>query len=91
MILEMEKVGFVEEDFNPFEHNIIEGPKEDFTYNEGKRQAEAVFFKKAPFPVVAVRFPIVLGFNDYTKRLHFHIEKIANHEEIHLVNPDSIY
>ena len=28
-----------------------------------------------------------MGFNDYTKRLHFHIEKIANHEEIHLVNP----
>ncbi|MFJ8064705.1 NAD-dependent epimerase/dehydratase family protein [Psychrobacillus sp. NPDC096426] len=81
--------GFVEEDFNPFEYNIIPGPKEDFTYNEGKRQAEAVFFQKATFPVVAVRFPIVLGLNDYTKRLHFHIEKILNHEEIHLVNPEA--
>ncbi|SER68865.1 NAD-dependent epimerase/dehydratase family protein [Psychrobacillus sp. OK032] len=82
-------VGYVEEDFNPFEHNIIQGPKEDFTYNEGKRQAEAVFFQKASFPVVAVRFPIVLGLNDYTKRLHFHIEKIVNQEEIHLVNPEA--
>ncbi|TQR21267.1 NAD-dependent epimerase/dehydratase family protein [Psychrobacillus vulpis] len=81
------EVGFNEEDFNPFEHKIIQGPKEDFSYNEGKRQAEAVFFQKAPFPVVAVRFPIVLGLNDYTERLHFHIEKVRNNEEIHLVNP----
>ncbi|WP_342601296.1 NAD-dependent epimerase/dehydratase family protein [Psychrobacillus sp. FSL H8-0483] len=83
------EVGYVEEDFIPAEHTIIQGPKEDFTYHEGKRQAEAVFFQKAPFPVVAVRFPIVIGLNDYTKRLHFHIEKIANQEEIHLVNPDA--
>lgn len=78
--------GFVEEDFNPFVYPIIQGPKEDFTYKEGKRQAEAVLFQKAPFSVVAVRFPIVLGLNDYTKRLHFHIEKVQNHQEIHLVN-----
>ncbi|MDI2587544.1 NAD-dependent epimerase/dehydratase family protein [Psychrobacillus sp. NEAU-3TGS] len=83
------EVGYVEEDFDPWKHTIIQGPKEDFSYNEGKRQAEAVFFQKAPFPVVAVRFPIVLGLNDYTKRLHFHIEKIRNHEEIHLVNPEA--
>ncbi|TQR18253.1 NAD-dependent epimerase/dehydratase family protein [Psychrobacillus soli] len=83
------EVGFVEADFNPYDYNIIPGQKEDFTYDEGKRQAEAVFFQKASFPVVAVRFPIVLGLNDYTKRLHFHIEKIVNHEEIHLINPDA--
>lgn len=83
------EVGFVEEDYNPYDYNIILGPKEDFTYNEGKRQAEAVFFQKAPFSVVAVRFPIVLGMSDYTKRLHFHMEKIVNREEIHLINLDA--
>ncbi|WP_391207829.1 NAD-dependent epimerase/dehydratase family protein [Psychrobacillus sp. L4] len=83
------EVGYVEDDFIPTEYKIIEGPKEDFSYNEGKRQAEAVFFQKAPFPVVAVRFPIVIGLNDYTDRLNFHIEKIANQEEIHLINPDA--
>ncbi|WP_144513811.1 NAD-dependent epimerase/dehydratase family protein [Bacillus sp. FJAT-22090] len=81
--------GFVEEDFNPFKYPLIQGSKKDFSYNEGKRQAEAALFQKAPFPVVAVRFPIVLGLNDYTKRLHFHIEKILDHQEIHLINPEA--
>ncbi|WP_391120149.1 hypothetical protein [Psychrobacillus sp. L3] len=83
------EVGYVEDDFIPTDYTIIEGPKEEFSYMEGKRQAEAVFFQKAPFPVVAVRFPIVIGLNDYTERLNFHIEKIANQEEIHLINPDA--
>ncbi|MFB5086029.1 NAD-dependent epimerase/dehydratase family protein [Psychrobacillus sp. PGGUH221] len=80
------ETGYVEEDFIPTEHPIVIGPKEDFTYNEGKRQAEAVLFQKAPFPVVAVRFPIVIGVNDYTERLKFYVEKVVNQEEIHLVN-----
>jgi nucleoside-diphosphate-sugar epimerase len=83
------EVGYVEDDFIPTNYPIIEGPKEEFSYMEGKRQAEAVFFQKAPFPVVAVRFPIVLGLNDYTERLKLYVEKIVNNEEIHLVNPEA--
>ncbi|QFF98093.1 NAD-dependent epimerase/dehydratase family protein [Psychrobacillus glaciei] len=83
------EVGYVEDDFIPKEYKIIQGPKEDFSYNEGKRLAEAVFFQNAPFPVVAVRFPIVIGLNDYTERLNFYIEKIASQGEIHLINPDA--
>ncbi len=52
------------------------GTKED--YGEGKRQAEAVFFKEMKCPLVAVRLPIVLGIDDYTERLKFHVEKIKN-------------
>ncbi|EKN66902.1 hypothetical protein BABA_13477 [Neobacillus bataviensis LMG 21833] len=40
------------------------GDSTDFTYAEGKRQAEAVLFQQATFPVVAVRFPIVMGVDD---------------------------
>ncbi|MBC2103226.1 SDR family oxidoreductase [Listeria marthii] len=76
----------VEDDFNPKHYEIVIGDKEDFDYGEGKRLAEAVFFQKASFPVVAVRFPIVLGLDDYTKRLHFHIDHIKNHEEIGISN-----
>lgn len=76
----------VEDDFNPKHYEIVIGDKEDFDYGEGKRLAEAVFFQKASFPVVAVRFPIVLGLDDYTKRLHFHIEHIKNHQEIGISN-----
>ncbi|MBC1982138.1 SDR family oxidoreductase [Listeria welshimeri] len=78
--------GLVEDDFNPKQYEIVIGDKEDFDYGEGKRLAEAVFFQKASFPVVAVRFPIVLGLDDYTKRLHFHLEHMKNHEEIGISN-----
>lgn len=75
-----------EEDFNPYNYEIRMGNREDFSYGEGKRQAEALFFKEATFPVVAVRFPIVMGENDYTQRLHFHVERILKGEPISLPN-----
>ena len=69
-----------EADFDPYTYSIQMGDTEDFTYGEGKRQAEAVFFKYATCPVVAVRFPIVMGIDDYTERLHFHVKHVANEE-----------
>lgn len=78
-----------ENDFDPYTYEIRMGDAKDFTYNEGKRQAEAVFYKEAQFPVVAVRLPIVMGEDDYTKRLHFHVERIANDEPIGFVNMDA--
>ena len=78
-----------EEAFDPFNYEIRYGNRDDFSYGEGKRQAEAVFFQKAGFPVVAVRFPIVLGEDDYTKRLHFHIERVANEKAIGFLNMDA--
>ncbi|WP_232695625.1 NAD-dependent epimerase/dehydratase family protein [Brevibacillus daliensis] len=76
----------VEEMFDPYTYPIRYEGREQVTYQEGKRQAEAVFFQKADFPVVAVRFPIVLGDDDYTKRLHFHIEHVANQQPIGMPN-----
>ncbi|GHH99315.1 NAD-dependent epimerase/dehydratase family protein [Neobacillus kokaensis] len=78
-----------EEDFDPYHYEIQMGDIADFTYGEGKRQAEAVFFKYAQFPVVAVRFPIVMGEDDYTCRLHFHVGRIANGEPIGFLNMDA--
>jgi nucleoside-diphosphate-sugar epimerase len=79
----------VESDFDPYHYQIRMGNRHDFTYGEGKRQAEAVFFKHAAFPIVAVRFPIVMGLDDYTRRLHFHIEHIAKGEPIGFLNLDA--
>ena len=56
---------------------------------DGKVKCEAVFFKYATFPVVAVRFPIVVGVDDYTERLHFHVKHVANEEAIGFVNMDA--
>ncbi|WP_239256552.1 NAD-dependent epimerase/dehydratase family protein [Listeria ilorinensis] len=78
-----------ETDFDPWHYEIVTGEEEDFDYGEGKRLAEAVFFQKADFPVAAVRFPIVLGTDDYTKRLVFHLQHIAQGEEIGISQPES--
>lgn len=79
----------IEKDFDPKTYSIFLGERTEFTYAEGKRQAEAVFFQQASFPVVAVRFPIVMGEDDYTKRLLFHTERIKNQQAISFMNIDA--
>lgn len=61
----------------------------DINYGEGKRLVEAVLFQKAPFPVAAARFPIVLGAEDYTRRLHFHVEHVLQGQTIGIPSPDA--
>lgn len=78
-----------EAEFDPTTYPIQYGPHTDFTYQEGKRLSEAVFFQKADFPVVAVRIPIVLGLDDYTRRLHFHVEHVRDEVAFALPNLDS--
>ncbi|TPV38806.1 NAD-dependent epimerase/dehydratase family protein [Bacillus dicomae] len=75
-------LNLLEEDFNPYGYAIAYGDRNDFNYGEGKRVAEAVVFQQATFPVVAVRFPVVIGENDYTKRLQFYVEHIVKQESI---------
>lgn len=79
----------VEQDFDPASYPVQFGRKEQFTYGEGKRLAEAVFAQHAPFPVVMIRPPIVVGTDDYTKRLQFHLQRIIAGEPIGLDNPDA--
>lgn len=73
----------IESDFLP-ENYPIHLNSTHPSYQEGKRGAEAVFISQKYFPVVMVRFPIVLGENDYTERLNFHVFKIANEIEFSL-------
>ncbi|WP_439680627.1 NAD-dependent epimerase/dehydratase family protein [Embleya sp. MST-111070] len=47
-------------------------------YGEGKRQAEALFTREAPFDVAAVRTAHVLGRADFTGRLAHYVERIAH-------------
>lgn len=81
-----DKDGYDETDFNPFTYEI--DPAVEVNYGEGKRQAEAVLYKDAPFEVTAFRFPIVLDTDDYTERLHFYVEKALNDETIYFENKD---
>ncbi len=69
------------------EHYLINlDDTQPYNYQEAKRQAEAVFSKMAPFPAVMVRFPIVLGVDDYTNRLKFHVDAVKNGTEIYFPN-----
>lgn len=75
-----------ESDFDPYSYPFETDPEAKLDYGEGKRQAEAVFFQRAGFPVHAVRFPIVLGEDDYTRRLHYHVDRIRQGEPIGIPN-----
>lgn len=79
----------VEADFDPLQYELRMGTRDDFTYGEGKRQAEVVFYKEATFPVVAVRFPIVVGEDDYTERLLFHVQHVLQQKPMAFVNVDA--
>ncbi|QKE73581.1 NAD-dependent epimerase/dehydratase family protein [Arthrobacter citreus] len=72
----------VESDFDPFNYPVVYNKENEYSYAEGKRLCEAVLFQEASFPVFAARFPVVLGPDDYTKRLLFHVNKISNNEEM---------
>lgn len=69
--------------FNPNKYNIVMGEREDFSYGEGKRLMEAVTYKNAKFKVIAVRFPVVIGKDDYTERLLTYIKEVKNGETIY--------
>jgi len=79
-----------EEAFDPTTYPIHQTTREDVTYQEGKRQAEAVFFQQEAFPVIAARFPIVLAEDDYTRRLHFHVEHVQEGRPVGMSNPEAI-
>lgn len=75
-----------EELFSPATYDVNIEDTNPYNYQEAKRQAEAVFFQLAPFDVTMVRFPIVLGVDDYTKRLKFHVDHIKAKEDIFFPN-----
>lgn len=88
-VYEYGEEAWTEAGFDPYNYPILLKKEADYDYREGKREAEAIFFQKADFQVAAVRFPIVLGTDDYTRRLHFHVEHIAAEQEFGLPNLDA--
>jgi len=67
-----------ESDFDPLKHPLKWCGRNDFGYDEIKRQAECAMFQEySHIPCVALRFPLVIGEDDYTKRLYFYVEHIV--------------
>lgn len=79
----------IESEYDPYDYNLPEPYPAKIDYAEGKRLVEAVFCQKAPFKVAAVRFPVVLGLDDYTRRLHFHVERVAQGLPLGIPNLDA--
>ncbi|WP_070119323.1 NAD-dependent epimerase/dehydratase family protein [Bacillus marinisedimentorum] len=78
-----------EEQFDPYTYKLKMVNRQDVSYKEGKRQAEAYFYQKASFPVTAVRIPIVMGEEDYTGRLLHYIHQVKEGKPIYLPNPNA--
>lgn len=75
-----DKENIKESEFNPRLHNLAWMNRND-DYAEGKRQAERATLEFLdPSQCVFVRYPIVMGENDYTGRLKFYINHILNSE-----------
>ena len=78
---------FKEDSFDPlkYKNSILDRP--DVTYSEGKRDMESYCIKNyRNDKLVILRFPIILGANDYTNRTQFYINKIKNRSQINPIN-----
>lgn len=78
-----------EPELDPITYPIKMGGRTDFDYGTGKILAEAVFAQHATFPVCSVRFSFVVGDDDYTRRLEFHIDRIKEGAPIGIPSIDA--
>jgi len=77
-----------EDDFDPRIYPVQDCERSGVTYAEGKRQAEAAASQEFPDSrSVLVRFPYVIGEDDYTGRLRFYVEQMIRHLPISCANP----
>lgn len=88
--------------YNPFHINTVETEfdghnmdlkwmeRNDEPYNVTKQQAEVALCREYDhLKWVAVRYPFVVGVDDYTKRLEFYVEHIAKQQPMYIDNLDS--
>ena len=78
-IYEPKIVNTKEEDFDGNNKPFIWCDRGDFPYNEIKCQAERALWQEyADRRWIAVRYPVVLGKDDYTERLKFYVDHVRN-------------
>ena len=79
----------LESDFNGTAKELIWCSRPDFPYDEIKRQAECALWQQYPDRNwIAVRYPFVIGKDDYTKRLLFYIEHVMKSIPMYVDNLD---
>ena len=84
-----EHIMTIEEEFKAEDYDLNWCNREDYDYGEGKRQAEcAVCQVYNENSYTFVRYPVVLGKKDYTKRLKFYVEHVMNNKPMYIDNLD---
>ena len=79
-----------EDDFDGNGGELIWCDRPDFSYDVVKRQAEyALWQKYSDKKFVAVRYPFVIGKDDYTKRLYFYVEHVLKQMPMKVDNLDN--
>ena len=79
----------LESDFNGTAKELIWCSRPDFPYDEIKRQAECALWQQYPDRNwIAVRYPFVIGKDDYTKRLLFYVEHVIKSIPMYVDNLD---
>lgn len=77
----------MESEFDSLVYPLKWCSRQDDLYEEIKRQAESALFQKySQFKSVAVRFPFVIGEDDYTQRLYFYVEQIIKGNAMNIDN-----
>ena len=75
-----------EEIFNPFTYQYTKAARQAEAYAEAKRQCETVFAQYKQLHPVMLRMPLVLGEDDYTRRLFWHMDKCINGLPVYFPN-----
>ncbi|WP_163098972.1 NAD-dependent epimerase/dehydratase family protein [Peribacillus alkalitolerans] len=84
---------WVEENYDPYTYPIELKGRREYPgiegYKEAKRVSEAVLYKYSDVPVATVRFPYIVGKDDYTKRFQFHVDAIREGKEVGVSNKEA--
>lgn len=85
-IYDPKHINTVEEDFDG-SGKLIWCDRAEFSYEQVKRQAEYALWQQYPDKKwIAVRYPFVIGKDDYTKRLLFYVEHTMKSIPMHVDN-----
>lgn len=88
-VYEKKHPNITEEEFLPFHFDYQWCSREAYTYAILKRHTEAALFQGYQhIPSIAVRYPYVIGKDDYTKRLLFYIENTIKGIPMRIENID---
>lgn len=89
-IYDLDHESVCEDEFDGLSGELKWCDRPDYSYSEVKRQAEyALWQKYNDIKWIAVRYPYVVGEDDYTKRLYFYVENTIKGNPMYIDNPDS--